>query len=97
MSGGLLAECAKIKLSAVKIWFSDILGDLKTCKLNNALNIKNAKLEKTTKAVSITLVNIHCFAISENNYKIQQRQIIITAVLRFGQNRFKPKQNSTKT
>ena len=97
MSGGLLAECAKIKLSAVKIWFSDILGDLKTCKLNNALNIKNAKLEKTTKAVSITLVNIHCFAISENKNKVQQRQIIITTVLGFRQNRFNPKESLTKT
>ena len=41
-------------------------------------------------------VNIHCFDISENKYKIQQRQIITTAVLGFRENRFEPQQSLTK-
>ena len=57
----------------------------------------NQKKKETTKTVSIPLVSIHCFGISENNYKIQQRQLIAAAVLGFRQNRFKPKQSITKT
>ena len=55
------------------------------------------KKRQTTKTVTIPLINIHCFAISENNYKIQQGQIIISAVLGFRQNMVKPKQSLTKT
>ena len=58
---------------------------MKTCQIR--------KKRQTTKTVSIPLVNIHCFGISENNYKIQQRQIIAIAVLGFRQNRFKAKLN----
>ena len=62
---------------------------MKTCQIR--------KKRQTTNIVSIPLVNIHCFGISENSYKIHQRQIIATAVLGFRQNRFKPKQSITKT
>ena len=54
------------------------------------------KKRQTTKTVSIPLVNIHCIGISENNYKIEQRQIIIRAVVGFRQNGFKPKQSLIK-
>ena len=64
------------------------------------LNMKTyqvRKNDKLQKIVSIPLVNIHCIGISENIYKIQQRQIIIIAVREFRQNGFKPKQSLTKT
>ena len=62
---------------------------MKTC--------QDRKKRQPTKTASIPLVNIHYFCISKNNYKIQQRQTIITAILGFKETWFKPKQCLTKT